>query len=240
MCSRVQQDIFEKPVFNVEGSCGDDVMQGSLGDCWFIAALSSVSAKPGLLQRLCIARNEAVGVYGFVFFRDGEWVPEVIDDRLFIHVSDGDDVFVGKWVGEEKRTMSTFNNCNDTSKFRESLQKGGEALYFARCRDSQDTWLPLIEKAFAKAHGDYGSLHGGWVGEGTEDLTGGVSVNLVPSDVMDKSRLWQQLLQVNETYLFSGGAYHWKLAGNFGKHAYAVLQAVEHKELRLLKIRYAP
>ncbi|THX70671.1 cysteine proteinase [Aureobasidium pullulans] len=235
---KISKDIFEKPTFNAEGACGDDVMQGSLGNCWFIAALVSVAAKPGLMQRLCVARDEAVGVYGFVFFRDGIWIPEIVDDRLFIHVSDGDDLFVGKYV-EERQTRSTFNNSNDITKLRESLQKGGEALYFARCRDSQDTWLPLIEKAYAKAHGDYGSLHGGWVGEGTEDLTGGVSINLAPSDIMDKARLWEQLMQVNETYLFAGGAFHYKEAGNFGKHAYAVLQAVEHKGLRLLKVRYA-
>ncbi|CAD0083229.1 unnamed protein product, partial [Aureobasidium vineae] len=230
------KDIFEKPTFNVEGACGDDVMQGSLGNCWFIAALVSVAAKPGLMQRLCVARDETVGVYGFVFFRDGTWIPEIVDDRLFIHVSDGDDLFVGKYV-DERQTRSTFNNSNDITKLRESLQKGGEALYFARCRDSQDTWLPLIEKAYAKAHGDYGSLHGGWVGEGTEDLTGGVSTSLAPSDILDKSLLWKQLMQVNDTYLFSGGAFHYREAGSFGKHAYAVLQAVEHKELRLLKIR---
>jgi len=226
-------------VFNAEGACGDDVMQGSLGNCWFIAALVSVAAKPGLMQRLCVARDEAVGVYGFVFHRDGTWIPEIVDDRLFIHVSDGDDLFIGKYV-DERQLKSTFNNCNDITKLRESLQKGGEALYFARCRDSQDTWLPLIEKAFAKAHGDYGSLHGGWVGEGTEDLTGGVSISLAPSDIMNKSMLWEQLMQVNDTYLFAGGAFHYKEAGSFGKHAYAVLQAVEHKELRLLKIRYVP
>ncbi|KAI4718247.1 cysteine proteinase [Aureobasidium sp. EXF-10727] len=230
------KDIFEKPTFNAEGACGDDVMQGSLGNCWFIAALVSVAAKPGLMQRLCVARDEAVGVYGFVFFRDGTWIPEIVDDRLFIHVSDGDDLFVGKYV-DERQTRSTFNNSNDITKLRESLQKGGEALYFSRCRDSQDTWLPLIEKAYAKAHGDYGSLHGGWVGEGTEDLTGGVSTSLAPSDILDKSLLWKQLMQVNDTYLFSGGAFHYREAGSFGKHAYAVLQAVEHKELRLLKIR---
>lgn len=233
------KDIFETPLFNAEGACGDDVMQGSLGNCWFIAALVSVAAKPGLMQRLCVARDEAVGVYGFVFFRDGTWIPEIVDDRLFIHVSDGDDLFVGKYV-DERQMRSTFNNNSDITKLRETLQKGGEALYFARCRDSQDTWLPLIEKAYAKAHGDYGSLHGGWVGDGMEDLTGGVSTNLAPSDILDKSLLWKQLLQVNDTYLFAGAAVHYMEAGSFGKHAYAVLQAVEHKELRLLKIRHAP
>lgn len=73
-----------------------------------------------------------------------------------------------------------------------------------------------------------------------EDLTGGVSTSLTPSNILDKLLLWKQLMHVNDTYLFSGSAFHYKEAGGFGKHAYAVLQAVEHKELRLLKIRFAP
>lgn len=29
----------------------------------------SIAAKPGLIKRLCVDRDEEVGVYGFVFFR---------------------------------------------------------------------------------------------------------------------------------------------------------------------------
>jgi uncharacterized protein YecE (DUF72 family) len=36
---------------------------------------------------------------------------------------------------------------------------------------------PLLEKAYAKFHGDYGSLNGGYTEEALEDLTG--QVNLV-------------------------------------------------------------
>lgn len=69
-------DIFEKPEFFIDGAGADDVHQGNGGDCWFLAALMAISAKKKQLieTRLCIARDEAVGVYGFVFYRDGEWV----------------------------------------------------------------------------------------------------------------------------------------------------------------------
>lgn len=93
---------------------------------------------------------------------DGAWVPEVIDDRLFLHVADGEDLFVGRFVDTttcRKQEVST--SSYDINKLRENLQRGGEALFFARCKETSDTWLPLIEKAYSKAHGDYGSTEAG-------------------------------------------------------------------------------
>lgn len=43
--------------------------QGNDGDCWFMSALATISNKEGLIQRVCVARDEQVGVYGFVFHR---------------------------------------------------------------------------------------------------------------------------------------------------------------------------
>ena len=88
----------------------------------------------------------------------------MIDDRLFLHVADGEDLFVGRYVevsNYRQHEVSTSTRSYDINKLRENLQKGGEALFFARCKDNSDTWLPLIEKAYSKAHGDYGSTEGG-------------------------------------------------------------------------------
>lgn len=44
-----------------------------------IAACMAIAAKgQTLVDKLCVAKNEKVGVYGFVFHRDGEWIHEVI------------------------------------------------------------------------------------------------------------------------------------------------------------------
>lgn len=73
-------DIFDRPQFYIGGPTANDVRQGRDGDCWLMAALCTLSNKKGLIQRLCVAHDQAVGVYGFVFFRDGEWISEIVDD----------------------------------------------------------------------------------------------------------------------------------------------------------------
>jgi hypothetical protein len=63
------EDIYEDPEFIVDGATASDVRQGINGDCWFLAAITALSGKPDLIDKLCIHRDEQVGVYGFVFFR---------------------------------------------------------------------------------------------------------------------------------------------------------------------------
>lgn len=73
-------DIFDKPRFYIDGPTANDIRQGRNGDCWLIAALCTLSEKPGMIERLCVAHDQDVGVYGFVFYRDGEWISEIVDD----------------------------------------------------------------------------------------------------------------------------------------------------------------
>ncbi|TVY57332.1 Calpain-5 [Lachnellula cervina] len=62
-------DIFDNPQFFVEGATANDIRQGRDGDCWLLAALCTLGNKQGLIEKVCVARNEQVGVYGFVFHR---------------------------------------------------------------------------------------------------------------------------------------------------------------------------
>lgn len=80
-------DIFDAPQFFIDGPTANDVRQGRDGDCWLMAALCTLSNKPGLIERCCVAHDQAVGVYGFVFHRDGEWFSEIIDDKVSIQSS---------------------------------------------------------------------------------------------------------------------------------------------------------
>ena len=60
----------------------------------------------------------------------------------------------------------------DRETYNKLARKGGKGLYFSRSGTEGETWVPLIEKAYAKLHGDYQSLNGGLASEAIEDLTG--------------------------------------------------------------------
>jgi len=231
------EDIFEDPRFFIEGATASDIRQGREGDCWFMSALTTLSNKEGLIQRVCVARDEEVGVYGFVFHRDGEWISEVIDDKLYLIKEDFNDVA----TAERKKWMDIGHRNNPEEEWRIGMQTGSRALYFAQCRDENETWLPLLEKAYAKAHGDYASLETGFVGEGIEDLTGGVTTELFSTDVLDKEKFWkEELLKVNQEFLFGCGQMGGKYGSRNGiveKHAYSIMEAREVNGQRLLKLR---
>lgn len=75
--------IFENPTF-MKNINGGDVKQGNLSDCWLMAGLIALANIPTSLKRICVAYNLEVGIYGFVFYRDGEWIYSIIDDKLYL------------------------------------------------------------------------------------------------------------------------------------------------------------
>lgn len=75
---------------------------------------------------------------------------------------------------------------NSEEAYRKIYQSNSGALYFAQCENPNETWLPLLEKAYAKAHGDYAAIEGGFTGEAIEDLTGGVTSEIYSTDILDK------------------------------------------------------
>ncbi|KAJ0396233.1 hypothetical protein ATCC90586_006167 [Pythium insidiosum] len=223
-------DIYDKPQFYVDGIDAGDIKQGGAGDCWFLAAIATIANMPSLLESICVARDEQVGVYGFIFFRDGEWISEVIDDQLFITHPN--------YSEAEFHALMSFPT---EKQYVEALQRGSNALHFAKCADSNETWLPLLEKAYAKAHGDYSSIEGGFTGEGVEDLTGGVTSEIVCEDILDRDRFWrEELTKVNKELLFAcaiSGVRAFSVQGIIVNHAYSVLKAVEVNGQRFVQVR---
>ncbi|ESZ93164.1 hypothetical protein SBOR_6443 [Sclerotinia borealis F-4128] len=250
-CAKRVGDIFEHPRFFLDHEAHvQDIRQGSEGDCWFISSLGCLTvdeAFPGLIHRLCPrnARDEVIGVYGFVFYHDGEWISEVIDDKLYLTNPDYDD------CDDDRRSVWDHSHERldpeaSRAEYKKTFQTGSDALFFGSCTDSNETWVPLIEKAFAKVHGDFDSINGGWPGEGVEDITGGVTTEFLSSAILDKDLFWSQgFMRIGKDFIFSAGTrtYNHPDPNELGRqgieddHAYSVLRAVEYQGNRLCLVK---
>ncbi|KAG6850388.1 hypothetical protein H0H93_013943 [Arthromyces matolae] len=225
--------IFQKPEFFVDGADSSDIIQGKIEDCWFLSALATVSTMKGLVEKFCVARDEEVGVYGFIFFRDDKWVNVVIDDLLY--------TLSPKF--EELTPAERELYLEDKDQYNNTARKGGRSLYFARSAAPGETWVPLVEKAYAKLHGDYASLADGSALEAVEDLTGGVSTAIINKDILNPDRFWkEELLKANKDRLFGCSCAFRRPKGVrpdglVADHAYSVLRAVEAKGKRFVVLR---
>nr|DBA29908.1 TPA: hypothetical protein GDO54_005959 [Pyxicephalus adspersus] len=142
------QELVRLPrLFPTSGISPRDLQQGSLGNCWFVAAASCLAKDPSIWKKVIPSPQDQewprpgggshCGIFRFRFWRFGRWVEVVIDDRL------------------------------PTS--------GGELIFCRPGHKTNAFWCPLLEKAYAKLIGSYEALDGGSTAEALIDFTGGVS-----------------------------------------------------------------
>ncbi|KAF8808297.1 cysteine proteinase [Phlegmacium glaucopus] len=220
---RVTQ-IFDDPQFFVGGAAdSNDIIQGALGDWWFLSALATVSRAPGLVEKFCVARDEKVGVYGFIFFRGNAWVTVIIDDMLYTRVPKYD---------EPKSSQQELYHY-DKDIYHKSAREGRKSLYLAKSGTAGETWVPLIEKAYAKLHGNYSHLLGGQECDAIEDLTGGVSTD------EELSRAKTNLSDVHSTTstVQEAASQVLKYKSLIGNYAYSVPRAVKCNGKRFVVVR---
>ena len=192
------KEINENATFFYDGTESNDVLQGALGDCWFISALSVIATKDYLLrgefnksiledgkidEEEIKMMSEGIyppifhsfstkGIFCFRFYKNFQWRYVLIDDRLPCY--------------------SVYNE-NQTKK-----------LVFAHCRLSNEFWVPLIEKAYAKLHGSYASLVSGCIDDGLVDMTGLVSKKMVKENLVGKSEQLWELMKERSKLKFEG------------------------------------
>lgn len=87
---------------------------------------------------------------------EGEWVSEIVDDNLYLASRNYHDS-----EENEQDPWKSANMTDPDDEHQKVMQTGSKALYFAQCRNQNVTWLPLLEKAYAKAHGDYSAIEKG-------------------------------------------------------------------------------
>lgn len=140
------KEICEDPRLFVDGISSHDLHQGQVGNCWFVAACSSLASRESLWQKVIPdwkgqewnpeKPENYAGIFHFNFWRFGEWVDVVIDDRL-----------------------PTIHN----------------SLIYCHSNAPNEMWCALLEKAYAKLAGCYEALDGGNTADALVDFTGGVS-----------------------------------------------------------------
>ncbi|XP_067879851.1 calpain-5-like [Heterodontus francisci] len=162
------------PRLFVDGISSRDLNQGSLGNCWFVAACSCLATEPSIWKKVIPDHKEQewdprhpasyAGIFRFRFCRFGSWLDVVIDDRL-----------------------PTING----------------RLIFCHSNDIREFWCSLLEKAYAKLNGCYEALEGGNTGEALVDFTGGISEPVAldkenySNDLDKRKKLYQNLLKAH-------------------------------------------
>lgn len=130
------------------GASSNDIVQGAVGDCFFIGAVSALAScsaqnlKP--VERLFVFSDIKWGVYGVMFFKNGGWRWVIVDD----------------WVAV----------CQD--------DRGNTWPQYASPGTEPELWPMIIEKAYAKICYCWDSIDGGWARQALEDLTGGLAYTL--------------------------------------------------------------
>ncbi|KAG9461680.1 hypothetical protein GDO78_016008, partial [Eleutherodactylus coqui] len=79
-------DLVKNPQLFADDASRFDFQQGLADNCWFLAALTSITFHKNLLN-IVVPRNQSfennyAGIFHFQFWRFGEWVDVVVDDRL--------------------------------------------------------------------------------------------------------------------------------------------------------------
>lgn len=147
------------------GASQQDCVQGNLGDCWLISALSVIAADDELLigglkgykldkemvvdKQIADAMSKGIfspifhrfvsrGIFVLRIFKQLTWVYVIIDTRLPVNI------------------------------------KNNRLLFASSTKEikPKEFWVSLIEKAQAKLHGCYENLISGYIDEGVQELTG--------------------------------------------------------------------
>ena len=180
----------------------NDIEQGGLGDCYFLAAISAIAEFPERLERLFLTKTyQQNGIYVVAMCIDGIWQDVVMDDKI---------------------------PCTKYSK----------KPAFNRSK-SNELWVILLEKAWAKVHGGYMNIAAGLTREALRDLTGASAITYFTS--RKREELWEKLVEANANKhimtagsddLNNGSDAFIEKIGIAGSHAYSLLEVYELEKLR--------
>jgi hypothetical protein len=140
----------------------NDVKQGGLGDCYFMAVLGAIArVRPEFIKNMI--KDNKNGTYTVTF-----------------HTEQGISGLFGSRSNQQVTVDSSF--WTDGKGNPTYANKTGDV----DAANNPELWVMIIEKAWAKLHGGYGNITGGKVDDDArEAVTGKEATNLDPSDYND-------------------------------------------------------
>jgi len=76
-------EMCDNPQLFVNGVEEGDVVQGGLGDCWFVGALAILATSGNdLIEHMFVGNDMKRGEFECKFYKDGKWITVEVDDRL--------------------------------------------------------------------------------------------------------------------------------------------------------------
>jgi len=153
----------------------DDVAQGQIGNCYFMAAIANTAGatKDVIIRDLVVEDYGKQGLYGVKFFINGQWNTVLVDDRL-------------PCIFEGSQWKPIFAGLKGHSKQKDKVK---------------ELWPMIFEKAWSKLHMSYEATAAGDTADATNYLTGGFITKIEiesPSlaDVHYAQDRWEELFKI--------------------------------------------
>ena len=142
----------------------NDICQGAIGDCWLMAAISSVAEFPSFVKDELFKGETEVN-------EDGQYTVKLWDI--------GPEPGAGEWVDV---TVDSFIPCHSGAFCRKPM--------FAGVKDNE-MYMMILEKAFAKFAGNYQELKGGWAYLAWCAMTGCEKIYSFKKHKNDEGETWE-------------------------------------------------
>ncbi|KAG1683975.1 Calpain-5 [Nymphon striatum] len=175
-------ELENNPKLFVDGASSCDVKQGALGNCWLVAACSSLAQEKELWRKtkiiLILMKKQKSLVFILVYF-------------------------TSDFGGLENGLMLLVDDQLPT--------QNGKLIYI-HSQAKNEFWGALLEKAYAKVSGSYEVLEGGNLSDALVDFTGGISENIefapegYATDEEKRKTLFKNMLEEMDAHSLMCGA----------------------------------